>query len=285
MTNIAYITYQDDPNDSDPDLDVPFFCEALQGEGYNVELVDWQRSDDASNFDVFLIRSPWNYAQNTLAFESWLLKMSQEVQIINPSEVILQNMNKSYLFELTQHEIAIIPTRTVERLEDISTLESMNSKLVFKPIIGAGARGAFVSNGKSEVESKVEAYFLSNTVPLLVQPYLEEVDTLGEIAIVCCDGRPLHAIAKKPALSVGGHGDFSRKVPLDSDMKGFVEQINNFSFGEHRVGDLFYSRIDVVPTSDGYKLMELEVFEPTLFLNVYPDSAKFFAQRLKGHLA
>ena len=156
---------------------------------------------------------------------------------------------------------------------------------MFKPIVGAGARGAFVTHSQSEAIAKTQAHFQNSDISLLMQPYLEEVDIDGEIAVVCCNGEPLHAVVKRPALSSGGHGDFQLGIELDSKLVHFVRQVQDFSIAGHAVSDLWYSRVDLVPTKSGYLLMELELFEPTLFLKQNPSSARTFADNLKLHLA
>ncbi len=284
MTKIGYVTYADNPVDPDPDLDIPVFTDALRRSGYEVDIVDWQLPFSSDSYDALLIRSTWNYAQNLEAFGSWLHEVSAQTKIINPASVIFHNLDKRYLFELVDLGIATIPTALIENVDQIYDIDVSTSKKVFKPVIGAGARGAFTATGTNEAAVKVQAHFNQSDLPLLMQPYLTEVDSKGEIAVVCCNGEALHAIVKKPALTEGGHGDFARNVELSSDLLQFVGRINNYQIGDTKVKDLYYSRIDVVPTSDGFKLMELELFEPTLFLNTNPKSAEIFAAGIKAHL-
>lgn len=284
MTKIGYVTYADNPADPDPDLDIPVFTAALQRSGYEVETVDWQLPISPDSYDALLIRSTWNYAQNLTAFNSWLHEVAAQTKVINPVSVISHNLDKRYLFELVDFGISTIPTSLIEKGDHISDIEFPTSKTVFKPVIGAGARGAFVATGASEAVDKVEKHFNRSDLPLLMQPYLTEVDSHGEIAVVCCNGEALHAIVKKPALTEGGHGDFARNVELSSNLLEFVGRINEYQIGDTKVKDLYYSRIDVVPTLDGYRLMELELFEPTLFLNTNPNSAEIFAAGIKSHL-
>ncbi len=285
MTVIGYVTYQNNPLDPDPDLDIPVLTQALAEQGYRVELIDWQLCNAPENYDVLLIRSTWNYAQNLDSFTSWLLNASSETQVINPASVIIKNINKSYLFDLEKYGVDVISTSIISSLDDLNFESWPNSEIVFKPIIGAGARGAFVTRSEVEAFNKVKQHFQASPIPLLKQPYLTEVDTAGEIAVVCCNGDALHAVIKKPALTQGGHGDFAGNVSISEELKIFIAKIMEFEIESQPIGELFYSRIDVVPTEEGYKLMELELFEPTLFLDTNPASAKIFAASLKSHLA
>lgn len=285
MTLIGYVTYQNNPLDPDPDLDIPVLTQALAEQGYRVELIDWQLCSAPEKYDLLLIRSTWNYAQNLDLFTSWLLNASGVTQVINPASVILKNINKSYLFDLEKYGVDVIPTSIISSLADLDIESRSNSEVVFKPIVGAGARGAFVAKSDVEAINKVKQHFQTSAIPLLKQPYLTEVDTIGEIAIVCCNGDALHAVIKKPALTQGGHGDFAGNVSISEELKIFIAKIMDFEIESQPIGELFYSRIDVVPTEEGYKLMELELFEPTLFLDTNPASAKIFAASLKSHLA
>lgn len=285
MTRIGYITYQDDPSDPDPDLDIEILVSALNTKGYLVTLLDWMDANDVKAYDALLMRSPWNYTQHLDQFRVWLSKSAKQTQIINPLAVIESNIDKGYLLQLQRNGIPIIPTKVLHTMADLDQVSFSADRAVFKPIIGAGARGAFVAKNLDEAVNQVAAHFQKSSLPLLSQPYLAEVDTHGEIAVVCCNGEPLHAVYKRPALSDGGHGDFARNAELDAPLIDFINQVLEQEIAEIKVRDLFYARVDVVPTAVGYLLMELELFEPTLFLAQNPSSAEVFAEGLKRHLA
>lgn len=283
MRKIGYVSYADDPTDPDPDLDIPFLVPALQANGYEVSVIDWEQNNDFAQFDVLLIRSPWNYSRDHLKFLSWLSNAESQVKVINPPAVIRANMDKRYLFDLAERGIPVIPTSLLVDTIQFKNIEHYE-RMVFKPVVGAGARGAFTASGIDEAEWKVRKHFENSEIGLLAQPYLAEVDSIGEIAVVCSNGEPLHAITKRPALSAGGHGDFTANTKIDQSLIEFVSAIQELDFAGSSISSLLYSRVDVVPTSSGYQLMELELFEPTLFLHENPTSVDKFVRNLIEHL-
>lgn len=284
MRSIGYVSYRDNPADPDPDLDIPFIVPSLEKLGNKVTVINWQATTNFSDFDLLVIRSPWDYAQNFTKFHDWLHLANSQVKVINPVSVIDENIDKRYLLMLAAAGIEIIPTQTLESMANLIDIELPPGKVVLKPVIGAGARGAFVVNEISEFEQSCETHFSFSNIPLLVQPYLKEVDHPGEIAVVCCEGEILHSIIKRPALSDGGHGDFAANVVASTELTNFIDRIMRIEIAGYPVSELIYSRIDVVPTTDGYKLMELELIEPFLFLPMNPTSTEVFANAISNSL-
>lgn len=280
MKTIGYVSYQDNPNDPDPDLDIPFLVPALEALGNNVNVINWQTTTNFFEYDLLVIRSPWDYAQNYNQFYNWLHLANSQVKVINPVPVIDENIDKRYLLKLAAAGIEIIPTQVLESMAGLSDIELHDGKMVMKPVIGAGARGAFIIEDGSNLEDLSQKHFSTTEMPLLVQPYLKEVDHPGEIAVVCCKGEIMHSIIKRPALSDGGHGDFAANVDNSAELTEFIHQVMEFEIAGSRVSELVYSRVDVVSTSAGFKLMELELIEPFLFLPMNPDSTQVFASAI-----
>lgn len=277
MKTIGYVSYQDNPNDPDPDLDIPFLVPALEALGNNVDILNWQTTTNFLKYDLLVIRSPWDYAQNFNRFHNWLHLANSQVKVINPVAVIDENIDKRYLLKFAAAGFEIIPTQVLESIAGLSGIELHDGKMVMKPVIGAGARGAFIVDDGSNLEDLCQRHFSATEIPLLVQPYLKEVDHPGEIAVVCCKGEIMHSIIKRPALSAGGHGDFAANVDISTELTKFINQIMEFEIAGSQISELVYSRIDVVPTAEGFKLMELELIEPFLFLPMNPNSTQVFA--------
>jgi glutathione synthase/RimK-type ligase-like ATP-grasp enzyme len=284
MKTIGYVSYQNNPNDPDPDLDIPFLVPALEALGNNVDVINWQSTTNFLKYDLLVIRSPWDYAQNFNQFHNWLHLANSQVKVINPVAVIDENIDKRYLLKLAAAGIEIIPTQILESVAGLNDIELHDGKMVMKPVIGAGARGAFIVDDDSNLKDLCQRHFSATETPLLVQPYLKEVDHPGEIAVVCCKGEIMHSIIKRPALSDGGHGDFAANVDISTELTKFINQIMEFEIAGTQVSELVYSRVDVVPTAEGFKLMELELIEPFLFLPMNPDSTQVFATAIHNSI-
>lgn len=109
---------------------------------WNDEHVNW------SEFQVALIKSPWDYHNNLKEFLLWLDKLEKlDVKILNPVEVIKWNSHKRYLEDISKKGLPVIPT---EYLEKGSSFDShyfdllRADKLVLKPCISAGAQNTMI---------------------------------------------------------------------------------------------------------------------------------------------
>ena len=107
----------------------------------------------------------------------------------------------------------------------------------------------------------------------MVQPYLREVETVAERALVFIGGRYSHAIRKAP-FNPGAAGGSSAERPHEaSDAEiAFAEEVLRACARE-----LAYARVDFVPTEGGPLLMELELIEPALFFRHGARSAEALA--------
>ena len=104
----------------------------------------------------------------------------------------------------------------------------------------------------------------------------------GEVAIVVIDGEISHAVKKIPALTIGGHGDAQAATLVTTEMREFVKKIATLI---PNWSDLLYARVDVVPTTQGLVLMELELTEPTLFFEQHPPASQLLAKAILNRLA
>jgi glutathione synthase/RimK-type ligase-like ATP-grasp enzyme len=276
---VAYVTYVSDPADPDVDIDLDLFIGALSARGIDVHPCVWNdRGVDWASYDLTLVRSPWDYARQRERFLLWARSVSAVTRLVNPYEVLEENTDKKYLERLSASGIPVIPTLYLEGPRDLpEAFPGAAAGWVVKPTVDAGARGASRHFEWSSVAEKVRAHFAQSPTSLMVQPYLTEVDTVGEIAVVCCCGEIVHAIIKKPALSAGGHGDFAGNAQLTAPLRDFVGKVLALQAARGTYADLLYARVDVVPREGGYLLMELEATEPCLFLAMADGAADVFA--------
>jgi len=279
------VTAEVDFLDPDPDFDLPDTVAALRAAGFDVEAPRWDDdSVDWASFDLVLVRSTWNYAARRDQFVAWAKAVSTHSRLLNPADVIEDNTDKVYLERLIAAGVPVIPTQVLHPGQDIDwTREPWASAavIVVKPTVGAGAIGASRNDSRDAAAAAVRAHHAAgNTV--LVQPYLNAVDTAGEVAIIVIDGEISHAIKKVPALTVGGHGDPAAAVPITDDLRDVVAQV---SAHVPEWDDLLYARVDVVPDgAGGYVLMELELTEPALFFTHDEGSTQRFVDAVVRRL-
>lgn len=111
---------------------------------------------------------------------------------------------------------------------------------------------------------------------MLVQEYLAEIESAGEWSFVYIEGAFSHAVLKRPATGDfrvqtenGGSHTPARAAPdLVRQADRVVAAIDS---------PWLYARVDAIETGGRLLLMELEVVEPSLFLDAAPDAARRFA--------
>lgn len=122
---------------------------------------------------------------------------------------------------------------------------------------------------------------------MLVQPYLPAIADDGEYSLFYFGGRYSHAISKHPA-----QGDFrvqeqfggvERSIYAPADARALAETAMVAADRLLGCGTLTYARVDMVRDSEGtFRLMELELIEPSLFLHFAPDEGALFANAVKA---
>ncbi len=128
---------------------------------------------------------------------------------------------------------------------------------------------------------------------VMVQPYLAAVDTYGETALMYfadpASGRLIfsHAIRKGPMLD----GPYTEVIDLYKAevIAPRVPSPAELSVGErvvaHLPTGLLYARVDLIPDGNGDPmLLELELTEPSLFLDHADGSADRLALSIAGML-
>src|SRR5450631_188738 len=80
--------------------------------GWDVEPVPWRRSAiDWRSFDAVIIRTTWDYHEAPEAFISVLEQVKRSgTPLENALDLVLWNMNKTYLRDLELRGIPIVPT-------------------------------------------------------------------------------------------------------------------------------------------------------------------------------
>ncbi|MDE2138847.1 MAG: hypothetical protein KGJ68_15560, partial [Gammaproteobacteria bacterium] len=119
---------------------------------------------------------------------------------------------------------------------------------------------------------------------VMLQPYLESVDSAGETALMYLDGRFSPAIRKGALLPAGAPStaalfaaeDIVVRAPAPDELAA-AERI----LAAAPVTGLAYARVDLLRDAQGSpRLLELELTEPSLFLSYAPESAGRLAAAL-----
>jgi glutathione synthase/RimK-type ligase-like ATP-grasp enzyme len=250
----------------------------VEARAWNAPGADWD------GFDAIVLRSNWDYHFDPDAFLGWLDRLERAgARIWNPPALVRWNLTKGYLLELAR---AGVPTVATVILEDETRagLEAVMaargwSRVVMKPAISASAHDTRLVSGATLDEAVGALASGAIRRPVLVQPFVEEIQTRGEWSLVFIDDEMTHAVLKRPAsgefrVQPRWGGTVETPAPPDG-----VRAVARAALAALPVSPL-YARIDGVETAAGFQIMEVEVNEPGLFFPYAPAAALRFAEAL-----
>jgi glutathione synthase/RimK-type ligase-like ATP-grasp enzyme len=243
-------------------------AEALEGGGATVVAEPWDVViPDGDDRDIVCLRSTWDYHRRWTEFRAWIGEFTgRNGKLWNPAETVLWNADKLYLRELGEAGIALPRTRWFapgERPDCGACLREWGAaRAVLKPRVSASASGTYlISDGRSLSD---EEWLPLETSGSLLQAFVPEIESQGEISLVYLDGSFSHAVRKRPA-----GGDFRVQAHFGGSLEGVAPPESVRAFGDSVLAvsrPWLYARVDLVETDRGPVLMELELIEPDLFL-------------------
>jgi len=270
--DVALATFVEYPNGWDDDR---LLVEALAARGLSAAFVCWDDPDARwSSAGVVVIRSTWDYHHRLDAFLDWSDFVGSVTRLYNPAAMVRWNSHKRYLIDLADVGVPVVPTEIVPA-GHATTLGP--GRHVIKPAVSVGADRTVRNATQADLDALVA------TDDVLVQQYLPQIETSGELSIVCIGGQPTHVLGKVPAAgdfrAQEQHGASIDLVPLEPAH----ESIASTALGAVDA-DTLYARVDVVPIDGELRVMELELIEPGLWLRWHPPAADAFAAAIARRL-
>jgi glutathione synthase/RimK-type ligase-like ATP-grasp enzyme len=244
--------------------------------------VDW------TSFAALVIRTPWDYFERAAEFRAWLdARIASGVLLCNAGDILDWNYDKRYLQDLEAAGVALVPTLCIGRGEqvDVAALASARgwNEIVVKPTIAGGAYRTyrFLVDDAAAYAKEIDATLADRGV--LVQPFVSEVLSDGELSLLFFDGVYSHAVRKRPRpgdyrvqFQFGGTTENVEIEPaLVAQARACVQAAPSLPV---------YARVDGVVKDGRFLLMELEVFEPLMFLASHPEAPGRFARAVEGRL-
>ncbi len=284
MPSVALATCRDLPS-GDEDGDA--LVSALAATGVDARWQVWDEPSAQWSGELVVVRSTWDYTADRAAFLAWARSVPR---VANPAQVMAWNSDKTYLRDLAEAGVPIVPTTWAAPGEPVEL--PVTCEFVVKPSVGAGSKGAgrFRSTAIAEAHAHV-AHLHDASRVVLVQPYLADVDSVGETSLVYLDGVFSHAIGKAamlPAATVNPlDPGFSASLFVEERISAREASAREREVGEQvmayladHVGVLLYARVDLLPAPDGPRVLELELTEPSLFLGYSHGAADRFARAI-----
>ncbi|MCK6525787.1 hypothetical protein L6R49_30660 [Myxococcota bacterium] len=278
---LALVTCQSRPHAVEDDAAL---FRHLRDVGQAFESVSW---DDPTarwgDFDAAIVRTTWDYCPRLPEFLAWARRAAAETRLINPPEVLTWNTNKRYLAAVAAEGAPIIPTEWVTPAE-ADTLPARLAargwgRAFVKPIVGAGSdhtlRVEDDPAGRAAAVAFVRSYPVAEGA--MVQPYLERVESMGELSLVYFGGELSHAVRKVPPA-----GDFRVQVEWGGQYRAYTTSAEERAVAEGclaaagqvlgRTAPLVYARVDLLQSPEGrWWLNELELVEPSLYFEQASD--------------
>ena len=279
------------------DEDLPALAAALTHTDVAFDIVDWDDAQvDWSAYDIAVLRSTWDYTTRLAEFLDWAARISQVTRLLNPLDVIRWNTDKHYLGDLARAGVAAVASHFIEPGEDAATLlerflhKHETSEFVVKPSVGAGSRDAQRYGHEERAIALAHAQRLLDAGrSVLLQPYLDRVDAYGETALIYFDGKFSHAIRKGPLLKRGAESarglfaveQITAREPSSAEREIAQRALDAIPFAR----PLLYARADLIHDESGApRLLELELTEPSVFLDHAAGAAERFARAILGRL-
>jgi len=287
MPRVALVTSEALPNLYEDDLLLP---PALAELGIAAVPAIW--SDPAIDwlaFDALVIRTPWDYFMRPAEFRAWLdARIASGVLMCNAAAILDWNFDKRYLQDLAAAGVTLVPTIVVPRggSPDVVALARARGwdDIVVKPTISGGAYCTHRFRLAEAERYREEIAKILEDRGLLVQPFLPEIQNAGELSLLFFDGEFSHAVCKRPQA-----GDYRVQFQFGGTNET-VEVRDEWIAGARACIAAapalpVYARVDGVIHDGQFLLMELEVFEPLMFLARHPLAPARFARAIAGRLA
>ena len=260
--------------------------EALEKEGLKVKRLSWDDADfDWNTTKYALFRTTWDYFDRFTEFSAWLTEVSQQTILLNSAKMIHWNIDKHYLQDLDKKEVAIVPTYFIEK-GDSRTLAEIHQEIswketILKPCVSGAARHTYKLNPENIHEYEAIFKELIANESMMLQPFMHQIVTKGEISLIVINGTYTHSILKKAKK-----GDFRVQDDFGGSVHGYQPSQEEIEFAEKAVQACIeppmYARVDMIwDNKDQLAISELELIEPELWFRFNYDAATQLAKGIK----
>ena len=256
-------------------------ADALKASGATVDAVPWTRLGDVSDYDLILPLVVWGYH---LQYAEWLALLDrferEKLPVINPPALLRWNSDKAYLAEFDAKGVPTVHTMAVDALDDRALSEARArfgcEELVVKPPVSASATGTHRIGGNDPIPADVLGQ------RMLIQPFMPSVAGEGEYSILLFDNAYSHAIVKRPK-----DGDFRVQPHLGGTEVPCEPPPGSIALAKAALAaapaEAAYARVDMIADEQGeLRIMELELIEPSLWLEHAPDKGAAFVRSIRA---
>lgn len=263
----------------------PYFLE----QGWRLETWPWTSAKPWHKADLIVLRSCYDYWLHPTKFEEFLRAREHTgTPLLNPAKLLRWNANKRYLSRLERCGISVIPSliiddkTTARDREQFMEAQGFAKEFVVKPLVGSGgfAMRKLLRNDLKNLHCPEES---------LLQPFLPSIGE-GEWSAIFFNGAPSHVVRKVAAPGEyrvqDSHGGSTHAVTWDSNPKllPFAEGVAQ-AMKSLDLPPPCYARYDFIRAdhTEDLLLMEVELIEPTLFLDLDEHAPRTFVQSILSY--
>ena len=262
---------------------------ALERHGARPAPVVW---DDPSprwgGFDAVVVRSCWDYHHRLPEFLRWLDVLERAgARVLNPLATLRWNVTKAYLRELASAGVRVTPTVWVPRGSTV-TLRQVADEIgadavVVKPNVSASGFETWRFDRARATDAEARFAELLRERDLMVQPFLPEIETDGELSLVFLGGAFSHAVRKRPRPGdfrvQEEHGGTAEPAAVGAELVRQAARALAVA-----PGDPLYARVDGLGLDGVLVVTELELVEPMLYFGWDAGAADRMAAELLTRL-
>ena len=249
-------------------------------QGYEVDTISWHQSEtDFSVYEAVIVCSPWDYQQYEAEFVACLKRIDQQSRLMNSLPLMEWNLNKRYLKDLEAAEVHVLPTRWLAGFEQSAIAAAFTEfaceELVIKPCVSANADDTFRLTPEGLTLSAGELAECFAQRECMVQPFVTSVTEQGEVSLFYFAGELSHAILKRPKA-----GDFRVQEEHGGSLQAITPEPAMLSNAQAALNampdDYLYARVDLLWFAGEWRIIELELIEPSLYFNLDEQSPQRF---------
>jgi len=287
--------------------------------GWQVSELSWRQTEVPWNgFDAIIIRSTWDYQAHSDEFLRVLEAIDRgPARLANSLPLVRWNLSKLYLKELDKNGVPIVPTLwddAVEAADFAKWFEELGApELVIKPVVGANGDFAYRVNVDDDHLRLAEIAEHHDGEMFMVQPFMHSVISEGEFSLFFFNEQYSHAILKTPAQGefrsqeergsslaaikpsdrllhrahqamdeVMGRGEGAAPTKVSERRDAGVGAAPRRESASQGVATPpLYARVDLVRDAhDDFRIMEVELIEPALYLRMDPGAPGRFARAI-----
>jgi glutathione synthase/RimK-type ligase-like ATP-grasp enzyme len=227
-----------------------------------------------SEFDLVFVYKMEGFYRDSQRFNE-MLGCFSHCKVINDIGTIKHNFNKSYLWQLQERDVRIIPSFKVC---DIKDRLSQGERFVVKPLCGERGNEIFLAHQPIDliaIEGSEDAFFAQQFMPEIWQ---------GERSLVFLGDQFQHAVIKLPSRanqsefrcneSLGGTVDVYDPTEQEIDFaKHILRVYEGLGYPSH------FSRVDILSVDDSPMLLEAELLNPSMYAN-YSKKGEAFGKQV-----